>query len=393
MGNKAREPTHGTMRKRIDEILEEVKTAQAQKVHVKEIQGRIAPHLEKEPSLTVPLIEALATVASPQTAQLLLDMLQRAERKDVIRAIKRSLYRLKQRGVRWKEELAEAAPVLRPPEPGEPKGYLGPPDAAGSRVVVVVRPRAQGGVRAFLGIVNDLEGIQRFEPNDLRTKGVNPFIDALSSEAFPVVEAPVGYCVQVLKETAELTKRLGKAVPLSYQDAKTGWKEIVWNGSVPIIYHHIPEDTLRDQEGRLRESRSLHGVPPFSSWFLNPEPVRKHVEAVKEAEQSRLALTPQQRDARLHDVYVTALQELFPDDARLLWKRRLEETAYVLLQTGREKDAMTALSAAVDLQKPLNTLNPNPFVWALLLKSIYALIEPQRVETRQETGDSRIITP
>jgi hypothetical protein len=102
-------------------------------------------------------------------------------------------------------------------------------------------------------------------------------------------------------------------------------------------------------------------------------------------------LTREQKDARINGIYMTALQELFPENERLLWRRRLEEMAYVLYKGGREREARAALSAAIDLQKPFRSVDPNPFIWNLLLKSLYVLIEGASEEKKKEA--SLIVTP
>jgi hypothetical protein len=159
-----------------------------------------------------------------------------------------------------------------------------------------------------------------------------------------------------------------------------------------LIYQHIKEEAVKDKPRLLKESGGLHRIAPFSTWFLPTEAVRKYAEAIKEAEASHLVLTPQQKDARLNSLYKEALEELFPEAQRLLWKRRLEEMAYILWKMGREREASMAVSAAVDLKASFSTIEPNPFVWNLLLKSLYALMERERSGKQREEGPSRIIT-
>jgi hypothetical protein len=52
-----------------------------------------------------------------------------------------------------------------------------------------------------------------------------------------------------------------------------------------------------------------------------------------------------------------------------------------------------AVSAAVDLQTPFNPIEPNPFCWNLLLKSLYGLVATEREEGEAEQGSSLIVTP
>jgi hypothetical protein len=77
---------------------------------------------------------------------------------------------------------------------------------------------------------------------------------------------------------------------------------------------------------------------------------------------------------RFQGIYQKALTELFSGERRFLYQRRLEEMAYVLLKLGREEEAKISLSVALDLEKPLNLIQPNPFLYQLVVKSIYSLL-------------------
>ncbi|UCC66494.1 MAG: hypothetical protein JSW32_00675 [Deltaproteobacteria bacterium] len=381
-------------KQRVNEILQEVESAQALKVKPKEIFQRISSYLKQEPSLIIPLIDGLARVPTSQTPQLLHEMIAITKEKEVTKVIKRTLYRLKQKGVQWEEEPPKERPVLRPPEPGEPQGYLGAMDATGSRIIVVARPRPLGGVRVYFSIVNDTEGIQRLELNDLTKKGFREFVEnSLTSEEFPVVEAPGEYCVHLVREASDLSQKLGKPLPQGFRDAQKELQDVKWNGSLPLIFRYKKEEEVRNRVRLLKESGNLHKIPPFNAWLLNTEEVQKYAEAIKEAEESRIALTPQQKDARLNSIYMEALRELFPEEKRLRWKRRLEEMAYILWKMGKEREASVALSAAVDLKTPFNPIEPNPFIWTLLVKSIYSLLETHLVEKEKEQKTSLIVTP
>ena len=41
---------------------------------------------------------------------------------------------------------------------------------------------------------------------------------------------------------------------------------------------------------------------------------------------------------------------------------------------GREEEAKISLSIAMDLEKPLNAIQPNPFLFQLVVKSILSLL-------------------
>ena len=131
---------------------------------------------------------------------------------------------------------------------------------------------------------------------------------------------------------------------------------------------------------------------PISTWYLANQEVEKYASSITEAQQSKIVLRPDQKEARLNAIYRDALEELFPEEKRFLWKRRLEEVAYILFKTGKEEEARQTLSAAVDLNNPFSPIDPNPFIWNLLLKSIYILIEGDHEKKEEEEKTSLIVT-
>jgi hypothetical protein len=379
---------------KVNEILQEVAAAQAREVKTEEILKGISSYLVDEPALAAPLIDALGRIPTVQTAQLLEEMMAVLQDKKAVKGIKRVLYRFKQKGLEWERTAPPERPILRPPQAGAPQGYVGAPDSTGSRVVVIARPRPQGGIRVYFSIVSDQDGMVRFEVTDLTAKGLREFVgESLSTEEFPVVEAPAGYGVYLLHEAAGLSQRREKPLPLGYKDAEKALRDVTWGGPVSLIYRHIHEESVRDNARLRKESGDLHKIAPFSSWFLHPDAVRPYAEAITEAEESHIVLTPQQKDARLSSLYRRALEGLFPEEERLLWKRRLEETAYILWKQGREHEARMAVRAALDLTTPFTPIDPNPFCWNLLLKSLYGLLKTEQGEREREEQSSLIVTP
>jgi len=379
---------------KVDQILIEIETAQGRDTTNQELLQNISFHLEKEPSLTIPLIEALARIPKPSTAQLLQQMIAEVEDKAVAKSIKRTLYKLRQRGVIWEEKPTRDKPILPPPKHPEAQGYLGAIDSMGNRIILAAKPQPLRGFLTVFSIVNDLEGIQDFTVREFSKKGLEEFVkSSLSSEDFPVVSAPGAYCMHLLKEASSVTSEASKPLPPGYHDAEDEFRNIPWDGPYPIIYQFINEEEVKDQVYLLKESIKLHEIMPFSTWFIPKGEVQEYASSIKDAEDSRIVLTPDQKDVRINSIYMKALHDIFPEYKRLVWEKRLEEMAYVLLQTGKDIEARLALSAALDLQKPSSSIEPNPFIWNLLLKSIYVLIRGEQDETEEKEKSSLIITP
>jgi hypothetical protein len=63
-----------------------------------------------------------------------------------------------------------------------------------------------------------------------------------------------------------------------------------------------------------------------------------------------------------------------------------QEMAYVLLKLGREEEAKISLSVAIDLERPLNPIKPNPFLFQLVAKSIYPLLAGAQEKREKEVS-------
>jgi hypothetical protein len=85
------------------------------------------------------------------------------------------------------------------------------------------------------------------------------------------------------------------------------------------------------------------------------------------------------------------LTELFSGERKFLYQRRLEEMAYVLFKLGREEEAKISLSVAMDLEKPLHPIQPNPFLFQLVIKSIFSLLK--EVYEKKSKDVSLIVKP
>jgi len=219
-----------------EQIMHEIETAQSQKLTAEEILTKISGYLTQEPCLTIHVIEALAKIPSAETAHLLMGMMEKMDEKQVIKSIKRTLYKLKQKGVKWEEKAQNKTPILKPPKPAELQGYLGSIDTTGSRIIVIGKPQPLRGLLVIFSIVNDLEGIQEFNLKGFSKKSFNEFMkDSLASAEFPIVTAPGAYCIHILKEAASLTQSLSKPLPQGYHDAEREYKDIVWD--YPAPYH------------------------------------------------------------------------------------------------------------------------------------------------------------
>ncbi|MEW6614375.1 MAG: hypothetical protein AB1401_02740 [Thermodesulfobacteriota bacterium] len=349
--------------------------------------------LGKNEELDLIIAESLAYLATQGSANLLLQMATEAQSKPLKKAIKRSLYRLKEKGIITEDRGTEESrlSVLRPPARVF-EGYLSYIDYLGYRLVWLTQPRLTKGLYFFQVIINDTEGIKDFHGTEITKKMYREYLTGFKEKSpMPIVEAEPSYCQFLIQEGYTMATKRGHPVPTGYLK----WKDIVGkpSGEVqrPLIYSCYEEDTIKADEALLTSSGTLFELPEFGNWVIRPDEIEQYAEKINEASKSKLVLTPIQKQERISQIYNDAADELFNEERRLLYKRRLEESAYIIYKLGKEKDARICLAAALALMSEGIPSSHHPFLLELVKRSLSSAIWEEEQKARE--NPSFIIKP
>jgi hypothetical protein len=142
----------------------------------------------------------------------------------------------------------------------------------------------------------------------------------------------------------------------------------------PLIYAYLPREEIEADEHWLTRGGDLLKDELYVPWRIEEDEIRTYADVLRETQESKLFLNQAQKEARFQEIYLKAMTELFSEEKRSLYRNRLEETAYIFYKSGKEEEAKISLSVAVDLEKPLNPFQPNPFLFQLVIKSIHAAL-------------------
>lgn len=353
----------------------------------------IRSHLGASPEKDLAIVDLMGGVPTERMARLLRSLLDAVSDRRVIKEIRRSLYRIEQRGIHIEPDAEERreTPVLHPPAEEKAKGLVSTIDSEGSQIVFLTIPRRPKGLYLVQGIVNDTRGLIDFDRVETTKRGFREFYQSLNERGeFTIVEVDPGHCRFLIEQAAHLIEQRGESPPAAYVSSKRDLQRLELMEGGPALRFLDPEEIERDAT-LLRKSADLFQFEPFSSWFLSQEEVQEHAELIEEAEESRLVLNPAQKEARLQQAYRRALSALFPEERRQLYRRRLEEMAYVLLKEGNTDRARIALAASLDLRSDFAPLDPNPFLLGLVTRSIYNIIA--RDMEKKKAEPSLIVKP
>jgi hypothetical protein len=372
--------------KDVQTIIDKIKVDLQEEKSEEEIFQSLLQLSGKDPGTLEKVADSLAGLPHERVAKVLQRMLEEFEEKKVRKIIKRSLYRLKSKGVAIEESPSDKGkPVLHPFQAESPKGYGSPIDSLGQRLLVLVIPHAGRGWAVLQGVVSDTKGIVDFSGEEMTRKGFRSFFQEVQEKnPFPLVEVEPSYVAFLLEQAHRLSLQKGSPPSQDFLRSKNEMEPIKKEYERPLIYSHFQVEEVKENERILSGSGDLFKSDLFASWRIPEGEIRPYADAVWEAEESKIVLSQAQKEARFQEIYQRALSDLFPEDKRVLYKKRLEEMAYVLFQLKREEQARMSLAAAMNLEKPLNPFQPNPFLFQLVVKSIVTLLAEAYEKKKKE---------
>ena len=341
----------------------------------------------KDDRIDLALAEGLGLWFSSRAADLLQRLSEVTSNKAVVKSIRKSIFRLKSRGLEAEEINDRTPAVYHPPQPAASEGFLTPIDSIGQRVVLLARPQIPQGMASFSAAISDRDGIVDFSGFETSRKNFHEYLAMFRGE-YPgeVVEADPDYCSGLIMEAAEIGQKKGASPSPEFLK----WRPLMGSSPSPplrpLIYRYLEEGETKSRPELLDRSASLFQLSSFNAWSLEEEDSKKYLALLKEASASRLVLAPHQKEGRLIEIYQQAVHDLFDGPRRLLYRRRLEEMAYMLWKTGQENEARVALAAAAGMEKESGILAPHPFLMELVKRSLSSQMGGEKGKKEQEPG-------
>lgn len=333
------------------------------------------------PQIAETFVERLPS-DDPKTVDLILAVGDAFDQKSVQKSIKKAIFRLKQKGVFIPERksLKETPLLTGKPERDEPTAYLGPIDGMGSRGIIVILPQIPKGVNLGMGLVNDEEGITYFISGSYSKKRAREVKDIFLEHFSMAVEASLPHAATILERVYKCHKPTEDESRTQQHSAGNPSSNYLWirpkileNISLleqAAIYDHIPLDSISSEILVDSQINKLLEHDLMAFWVVDPEKMEPLLEEIFNAEDSPIFISEEQKASRINEIKDKAMDELYPDSKRLLLKERLEEMAYIFYRRDEEDYARLSLMAASSMQEKDSLLVTNPFLKALLDRSI-----------------------
>jgi hypothetical protein len=344
------------------------------------------------PAPLAAVVEALSTMATPEAVALLTQIAAKMDAKDVQKAARRALYRLKTMGVNTESMLPQEPrkSVLEVPKLPVVAALTSQIDFDGNRALYLARRRPFSGLVFVSLIINDQRGVLDCNAFPVTKKELTRLVaDIQGDDRLTHVELPAAYAQQLVEEGYQRNLATGTPVPQDFQGLRDliGTPDARWEQRP--IYHLISPEEVRGQPAWLALSGQLLEVKEFQGWHLPPEALQKYREEVKRTAESPIIVSPTFQQERVEAVQKRTLRELFDADACARYRSRLEEMAYLLWQTKRPDEAKRAIAGALALQGDRIDPAEHPFLRALFTRSV----EMAEALEQQDAGRVTVATP
>jgi len=256
--------------------------------------------------------------------------------------VRRSLYRLEQRGLTVPQAESEkpvalaAGPVL--------EGYVSTVDGRGDQLVWLIKPRPSGVAHLF-AVLNDPEGLREVELSETSRKALRAAQQELfSRHELRMVEADWRYCDHLIDRAFHWATEKGHTISGDYRGFRAQLTKEPVHDVPSLARAQLDVDAVRADARVLAESETLLEEKEFRTWFFDPDTVRPYLDEAKQIKDSPLVLNEAQQQERVRQVIDRAVEELYGGDLRDSWVRRFDAMAYFFLVTKRRSAARRALA-------------------------------------------------
>lgn len=309
----------------------------------------------------------------------------------VRKEVRRSLYRLEQRGV----AMPAPAPAPAAPAASTPvlEGYLSAVDGRGDQLVWLLKARP-GGLAHLFAVTNDPDGLREVELSETTRKALRAARqELLKRHELRMIEADWRYCDYLIDRAFRWATDKGHSVSGDYRGMRAQLIKEPVVEMPPLIRQRLDPEVVRQETQLVAESEQLLEEKEFRTWFFDREALAPYIEEMQRVKESPLVLNPAQQQERFLAVVERAVAELFGGDRQPSWVRRLEEMAYFLHATGRAEQAKRALAAALVLESSRRGGREIALCEQLARTSLAAYLQAEEQRQEEAARTSLVLTP
>ncbi len=349
--------------------------------------------LGKSREADLAVIFSLGKIFDPAAVEALGEIDRQTTDKDLKKEIKRSRFKLAQKGlVAPQEKAADTKPAAIFERVSDVEASMSAVDGGGGRLIWITKPQPNHGLQVIQAMLHDREGLLRFGGMHVRRKELRKMADEIKQQhGISMISIPWEFADQIVYEGYERAKARGQSGLENFHEVRS----IIATGKpkeqTHPIYRRLDADQAR--EGAWRElSRRLLDEPELRYWILTDDWLQAILPQLEEAQTSRLVLNPLQKEERFNAIVREAVKTLCAGENGQAFKRRMEDMALYFVETDRADAAKLALAVALQVGEADPGLLDVSFLTGLVQKS-FAFFMSQEKAKQEEEQSSLIIKP
>jgi hypothetical protein len=366
--------------------------------NISEIKPESIGNHIKSPSIAIGFIEKLP-LNLPETKALVMAIRDIFDQKDVQKAIKKVIFRLKQQGVSIpeNEDKSDIPFINKGYSDFDPEVYIGPIDGTGTRGLLVVVHQASMGIDTGIGVVNSNEGFIQFLHERFSKKRLKEVKELFTNQVGVSIRTSLSHACAILEKAYSRTEiKTGDAVN-NYLKIRP----LILDNCSPIdhtaIYEFIDPDKTSDKILTNSLINKLLDHELLKSWLIQPESIKPVLDEISQVEDSLIIISDDQKAERINEIKENAISDIFSDPVRLILKDDLEEMAFFFYKLDQIEYAHLCLSAADTVTEKNTLMRTNLFLDGYLERSLdYYLSMIQKITDQgepEEESSPLILTP
>ncbi len=280
-------------------------------------------------------------------------------RKDILKRMKKAARALSQKGISVALPQAgeKSAPVFQSAGLAPARAFASTIDAEGYRILFLVKPVSPHESKVFHMVTNDSSGVHTFDVfAAIRGESSQLIKKLLQDTKSDFREIETGHCLALAMEAVEIARSQGRIVPATVAQLEAHFAGCIGHQTAPAIYGVLSADAVAALDPSP-DTGALADAMEAAFWFIVTPEGKSSWEALARQAAERTGDIPGQARACAAE----ALASFFTAGRRHVFKRRLEELAFIMHAKGYADQARAALAAAQNLAASQHDPARDPF--------------------------------
>jgi hypothetical protein len=214
----------------------------------------------------------------------------------------------------------------------------------------MIKPITTYEIKIFNIFMSDVQGIKGIEVINAFRKESQIFIKKLlSDKKTEFIETQLDHAVFLVEEACITAENQGSVLSSNILQWRNIFSDLSGIRKHPIIYDHFKAGEIRSRNDLAGNEEGLFEGTDIGFWFIICPEAKESWMKMTNIYNSPIVLSDAQKKERVHGIQADTANQFFTNERKIIFKKRLEEVAYILLKKNHLEKAELAVYAALAL--------------------------------------------